>query len=560
MVWWLASCAHRPLTQVSAPPPAPVDTTFVRASATTAAKGMVVSAHPLTSRVGLNVLEAGGNAADAALATMAALNVVEPHASGLGGGGFLLYYDAARDSFFVIDYRERAPARLRLSDYFQKEDTLHLVQRMGGKAIGTPGAPAGWQALHDRFGTKLLSDVFAPAIQLADSGYPVSEKQSALILDDLEQLQGDSLLARTFLADSLPLPAGYILKQPKLGALLKFLSRTRIENMYFPPLAKEVVQAANARGSVMQQSDLMNYRVKDRTPLRGFYHGYEIITLPPPSSGGTALLEILKLMEPYDLKSMGYMSPEYIQTLALATRQAFTDVDKWVSDPDFDRVPSDVILSDEWINLARAHLVPDSVPSRMTALDSTLALKNGNTTHLVVVDSAGNVVSLTQSINYFFGSGVMVPELGLLLNNHMADFTFDSTGSDRLAPLHRPRSNMAPTIVRKDGHPVLVIGTPGGQRISAVLAQVLIDILDFNMPLADALNAPRFCPVRQMLVVETRIPDTTLQALQAKGWKIQPFGSVNSYFGGVHAIQIEPMTGQLIGAADPRRDGAPAGY
>jgi gamma-glutamyltranspeptidase/glutathione hydrolase len=521
---------------------------------------MVVSAHPLASRVGMTILEQGGNAADAALATMAALNVVEPQASGLGGGGFLLYYDAARDSFYVLDYRERAPARLKLSDYFQKPDTLHLVQRMGGEAIGTPGAPAGWQALHDRFGTKLLSEIFAPAILLADSGYPVSEKQAAVILDDLEQLQSDSMLARTFLVDSLPPTAGYILRQPKLAALMKFLSRTRLDNLYYPPTSNGLLHTLASRGSMIRQDDLLGYRVKDRKPVRGYYHGYEIITLPPPSSGGTALLEILKLVEPYDLKSMGYMSPEYVHTVALATRQAFTDVDHWVSDPDFDKVPSDAILSDEWITAARTHLVADSVPSRMTALDSALAFKNGNTTHLVVVDSAGNVVSLTQSINYFFGAGVMVPELGLLLNNHMADFTFDSTGADALAPLHRPRSNMAATIVRKDGRPILVIGSPGGQRIPAVLAQVLIDILDFQMPLADALNAPRFCPVRQMLVVETRISESTLNALHAKGWKIQPFGSANSYFGGVHAIQIDASSGNLVGAADPRRDGAPAGY
>jgi gamma-glutamyltranspeptidase/glutathione hydrolase len=265
-------------------------------------------------------------------------------------------------------------------------------------------------------------------------------------------------------------------------------------------------------------------------------------------------------MEPYDVKQMGILSPDYVHTLALATRQALTDDDHWVSDPDFDYVPVKALLSDEWIDSARTHLVADTVPARMTALDSMLAFKDGNTTHLVVVDSSGDIVSLTQSINYFFGSGVMVPEYGLLLNNHMADFTADSTGAGALAPFHRPRSNMAPTIVRKDGRPVLIIGTPGGARIPATLAQILIDIIDFDMPLNEALNAPRFFPVRHILAIENRIPDSTQVAMRARGWRVEPLGSISTYFGGVQAIQIDTTSGALIGASDPRRDGAPAGY
>lgn len=526
----------------------------------TADHGMVVSAHPLASRVGADVLISGGNAADAALATLAALNVVEPHASGLGGGGFLLYYDAARDSFYALDFRERAPARLRINDYFRPDDTLHLVQRTGATSVCTPGAPAGWQAMHERFGTKLLSALFAPAILLADSGYQVSAKQAAIITDSYEEVLKDSLLARTFLVEGLPPPEGYILKQPRLASLLRFLSRTRLTNFYYPPVSNDLLRVVIAQGSMIRQDDLIGYRVQERQPLRGTYHGYEIITMPPPSSGGAALLEILKLIEPYDVQRMGHLSSEYIHLLALATRQALTDGERWVSDPDFDNIPVNALLSDEWIDSARAHLSTDSVPTRMTPLDSVLAFKTGNTTHLVVVDSAGNLASITQSINYFFGSGEMVPEYGLLLNNHMADFVADSVSAGSLAPLHRPRSNMAPTIVRKDGWPVLVIGSPGGPRIAATLAQILIDVLDFEMPLHDALNAPRFFPVRQTLAVENRISDATLAVLQAKGWKIQPLGSISSYFGGVHAVQIQRTNGTLVGAADPRRDGAPAGY
>lgn len=545
---------------MAAVPPAPLDTTYKPSVPMTAQKGMVVSAHPLASEVGRSVLQKGGNAMDAAVATLAALNVVEPHASGLGGGGFLLYYDAAHDSFSVIDYRECAPGKLERSKYFQPADTLHLVQRMGANAVLVPGAAAGWQAMHKKFGTLPLTELFAPAIALADSGYAVSEKQSGMILDHLADLQADSNLSRVFLSDSLPLQPGAKLRQPKLAETLRFLSRTRLENFYYPPISTDVVKTVASHGGSMRTEDLMNYRVHERTPVRGMYHGYEIISLPPPSKGGTELIEILKLVEPLDLKSKGYLSADYIHTLALASRQALTDGSNWIGDPDFSQAPVNALLSDDWIGEARTHMRADSVPERMSAMDSLRAYKMGNTTHLVVVDSAGNAVSLTQSINYFFGSGLMVPELGLLLNNHMADFGADTTSVRAIAPNHRPPSDMAATIVRKDGKPVLVIGSPGGSRIAPTLAQVLIDILDFNMPLNKALDAPRFFPAGQRLFVETRIPKSVEDQLALKGWKIIPVGAADAFFGGVHAIELNNSVQGLTGAADPRRDGAPAGY
>jgi gamma-glutamyltranspeptidase / glutathione hydrolase len=561
----LVGCAPRiALIPVSvAPPPAapaPLDTAFARCQPITGTKGMVVSAHPLASQVGMEILKSGGNAMDAALATVAALNVVEPQASGLGGGGFLLYYNAPRDSFAVLDYRERAPGLLNRSVYYFKKDTLHLMQRAGATSVCTPGAPAGWQTMHALWGTKLLSDLFAPAVALADTGYIVSEKQAAMILDHLQDLLADSGMAHVFLADSLPLMPGARLKQPQLAQTLRFLSHTRLENLYRSPLADQLTKAIRARGGFVSADDLLSYQPKNRAPLRGMYHGYEIITLPPPASGGTCVLEALKLLESYDLPSMGFLSAPYIHTVASACRQALKDADTWVSDPDFTQVPVKALLSDTWINEARTRLSADSVASRITPLDSLRAFGPGNTTHLVIVDSAGNMVSLTQSINYFFGAGFMVPELGLLLNNHMGDFSSDSVGRRAIAPLHRPPSNMAATVVRRDGIPVLVIGSPGGPRIAPTLVQVLLAVLDFHMPLNEALDAPRFFPVNKTLVVETRISKPTLDVLAAKGWKIYLNGAANSYFGGVNAIQIDPVNHRLIGASDPRRDGAPAAY
>ncbi len=508
----------------------------------------------------MKALAEGGNAIDAAIATVAALNVVEPHASGLGGGGFLLYYDAKLDSFYVIDYRERAPAKLQLADYFQKSDTLKLVQRMGAKAVAVPGSAAGWQAMHDRFGTRVLADLMAPAISYADTGFAITEKLATQILDHIEEIQSDSAMASTFLVGGLPAPAGTVLKQPALAKFLKFLSRTRLDNFYHPPIAKEVVGTIATHGGTLSTSDLASYSIRDRKPVRGFYHGYEIITLPPPSSGGTAVLEILKLVEKSDLKSMGHLSADYIHTLASATRQALTDGGKWVGDPDFARVPTEKMLSEEWLETARSRMRSDSASEIVTPLDSIRAFGPGNTTHLVIADSMGNLVSLTQSINYFFGAALMVPEHGLLLNNHMGDFASDTTGISGIAPRHRPPSNMAATIVRKDGKPVLVIGSPGGPRIAPALAQVIIDVLDFSLPLNEALDAPRFYPSKKTLVVESRIAKETLNNLSGRGWKIYPNSALNNFFGGVNAIYFDPQSGAMTGAADPRRDGVAAGY
>ncbi|MBI5059687.1 gamma-glutamyltransferase [candidate division KSB1 bacterium] len=555
----LVGCSHRPASKAAAPAVPPLDTNFVRSVPVSGHSGMVVSADPLASEIGLGVLKSGGLAVDAAVATLAALNVLEPHASGLGGGGFLLYYDAAHDAFDVIDYRERAPVRTDPRPYFDKSDTLHLVQRAGGTSVCTPGAAAGWQEMHNRYGTRLLRDLFTPALALADTGYPISEKRAAIILEHLSDLQADPNLAAVFLQDSLPPAAGFKIKQPKLGKLLRFLSGTRLTNFYYPPVSTSICNTVAVRGGVLRPDDLTHYAVKDRTPVTGTYHGYEITTLPPPA-GGISLLEILKLVEGQDLQGMGLLSAEYIHTLACASRQAQTDMDAWIGDPDFNRVPTDQLLSSSWLDTAAARLRTDTVSDKLIPLDSIHALGPGNTTHVVIVDSLGNLVSITQSINYFFGSGLMAEEWGLLLNNHMADFAADTISARGIAPLHRPPSNMAATIIRQAGRPVLVIGTPGGSRIAPTLAQVIIALLDFGLPLNEALDAPRFFPVRKTLVVESRIPDSTLQALTRKGWRIYPNGPLNNFFGGVQAILIDPDTGVLTGASDPRREGAPAGY
>jgi gamma-glutamyltranspeptidase / glutathione hydrolase len=553
-LWFLSGCAPQPAVLYRSEE----DTVAVRTAR--AGTAMVVSAHPAASAAGVAVLRSGGNAADAAIAAVAMLNVTEPHASGLGGGGFCLFYDARRDSFFVIDYRERAPAGVRRERYYDAGDTLQLIREHGATAVGTPGAPAGWQAIFDNFCTQPLSGLVRPAVATADTGFPMTEKQVAILLDHLKDIETDPAISAIFLDEGFPPEAGFRVKQPQLAATMSTLGASSFTRVYRPPFAEDIAVAVQSRGGVLSTEDLASYRVRFRRPLIGWYNGFEIITLPPPSIGGTALLEILRIAERSDLKSKLYLSTDYVHCLAAASRQALLDVNTWISDPDYEEQPVSSLLSNEWIDIVSGRLEGEGAAPLLRAWGGPIAKPEGNTTHLVIVDSAGNLVSLTQSINDFYGAGVMAPRSGILLNNHMGDFAGDSTRKNSVRPLHRPTSNMAATIVRKNGKPVLVIGSPGGPRIAPTVAQILTAVLDGRASLEDAIKAPRFFPNRARLVLETRMPAGTVRGLRTKGWNIEMNGSVNSYFGGVHAIMIDPDTHALTGAADPRRDGAPAGW
>jgi len=520
---------------------------------------MVVSAHPTASKAGVATLRSGGNAADAAIAAVTTLNVTEPHASGLGGGGLCLFYDAKRDSFIVIDYRERAPLGVDRQLYYAAADTLQLKREHGPTAVATPGSPAGWQAIYDRFCTEPLAELVRPAVAAADTGFELTEKQVAILMDHLSDIESDSAISSIFLDDGFPPVPGFRVKQPQLASTLRALGATSFTRLYQSPFAEDIAGAVRARGGVLSTEDLASYRVRFRQPLRGWYNGFEVITLPPPSLGGTALLEILRIAEKSNLKSRSYLSADYVHCLAAASRQALTDVNSWISDPDFDEQPVSSLLSDEWIADVSRRLDDEGAATKLHAWRPE-AKSTGNTTHLAIVDSAGNIVSLTQSINDFYGAGVMAPRSGILLNNHMADFSGDSTRKNSVKPLHRPTSNMAATIVRKDGKPVLVIGSPGGPRIAPTVAQVMTAVLDGWLSIDEAIKAPRFFPRGNTLVVETRMPGEIIRGLRAKGWMIEMNGSVSSFFGGVHAILIDRTTRTLTGAADPRRDGAPAGW
>jgi len=551
MVFVLIGCGPKwQLSPPAAPPPAVV-----------ADSGMVVAAHPLAAEAGIAVLKQGGNAVDAALAALFMLNVVEPHASGLGGGGFALVRTAAGDAKVVV-YRERAPRDVDTSIYYNPLDSLRKL-RGGGTAVCVPGAPAGWAELYSRWGTLPLEYLAGFAIRAADEGFPVDPTLARQIKDYYQLLSTDTLLAKVFLKDGLPYEVGDTLRQPLLANTLQTLAANGLGSFYRGPIAESVVEAAYRGGGSLSLEDLEFYRCDVVEPLSGKYKDYEVLTVPPPSGGGAALLETLQLYERVSAHYNPASRPAATHIMAQCLQQAYADADAFIADPDVTKFDPAGYFSGDRLAKAAQGINLKAKPAGRTPVSPPPVLgsrQSGNTTHLVVVDRWGNAVSLTQSINYFFGAGILAGSTGLLLNNQMADFSTPLDSVNLLGPRRRPRSNMTPLIVLKDGKPMLVIGTPGGGRIVAATAQLAVNILDFGMDISAAVDAPRFFPMREHLVLENRQAKKEMKALANFGYTLHFAPPFHHYFGGAHGIWLDPQTVRLLGAADRRRGGAAKGY
>ncbi len=525
--------------------------------------GMVASAHPLASQAGMDVLRRGGNAVDAAVAAALTLNVVEPSASGIGGGAFLLIR-AADGTSEVIDARERAPAAATPGLFYQNGQLNKDWVNHGGRSVAVPGAVAGYALATERFGKAEWSTLFEAAIQYAREGFAISEKLAGYISSEQETLCRYPATAAIFLPEGLPMEPGQILRNPDLAATLERLAQEGSQAFYQGEMARAIIGAVTADGGVMAPGDLTAYQVFSRRPVRGSYRGYEILSTPPPSSGGTHLLQILSILENFDVKQLGHNSPPYIHTLAEAMKWAYADREKYMADPDFVEVPVEKIIDKGYAARVAARISAEKAAESVYPGWSEDPSKPGNTSHLCVVDQWGNVVSMTQTINHWFGSKIVVPGYGFLLNDEMADFSFEEGSVNSVQAGKCPLSSMSPSIVLKEGKPVMAVGTPGGTRIITALAQVVMNVLDFGMSMDEAIEAPRFhCSSTggraASLDVESRISPATLEALEKLGHKVEVRGAYDVYFGGAHGILIS-QDGRLIGGADSRRDGVCAGY
>lgn len=552
------------------PPPASV-TDQTSNGPSVAKHGMVVSAHPLASHVGLDVLRSGGNAVDAAVATGLALAVVHPAAGNIGGGGFMIvrWKDGTTTAF---DFRERAPAAATERMYQDAAGQyIDDLNHEGYLSIGVPGTLAGFDLALRRFGTKSWKDLTAPAVVLAEEGFPLSWAMAG----DFRSLTRDwkryPPSAKVFLkSDGSHYEMGETWRQPDLAATLRRIMIDGRDGFYRGTTAQMLAADMRANGGLITEEDLASYQAAERVPLRGTYRGYEVVSMSPPSSGGTAVIEMLNILEGYDLASLGHNSAEYLHLVAESMRRAFADRAAHLGDPDANPdLPIERLTSKAYADRVRSAIDPEragDIP--VSAVEA--ASESEETTHYSVVDAEGNAVVVTYTLEYGYGSRIVADGLGFLLNNEMGDFNpvpgrTDSTGfigtkPNRVAPGKRMLSSMTPTIVVKDGQTWALVGSPGGRTIINTVLQVVLNLVDHRMSLADAVAAKRIHHQWQPNVLRIErhgVSKDTEANLRARGHRVA-FGGTQ---GRVHAIVIDPATKLRWGVADPRDpDGAAAGY
>ncbi|WP_169700949.1 gamma-glutamyltransferase [Mesotoga infera] len=521
--------------------------------------GVVAAAKPEASEVGVKILEMGGNAVDAAIATAFALGVLEPNASGLGGGGFMIIKLANMDDAVVIDFRETAPSAAGPT-FFNLDERNRVINYetiIGGKAIGVPGEVAGLLYALENFGTMSRAQVIQPAIEWAEKGIPVTVNLFSIINDNYEKIMMMENGAELYLKDGgIPYEIGETIVLKDLANTLRIIVEKGKDGFYKGEIAEKIVAEVQKRGGVITLEDLANYDLQIRKPVVGTYRDYTILSVPPASSGGTHIIELLNIMENFDLAALGDNTPETLHLWSEAMKLIFADRAKYMADTAFVDVPLTGLTSKEYARTLAAKIDP-SKPMESVAAGDPWQYESGSTTHLSVMDKEGNMVAITKSINYFFGSGVVVPGTGIIMNNHMDDFVPTPGSANSVEPGKRPLSSMSPTLVLDpQGRPYMTIGSPGATRIITTVAQVISNIIDHGMTIQQAILAPRvFRTASGPMSIEGRISINAYNKLLEMGHQLTVRGDYDAYFGGVHGVLYNYDIGILFGGADPRRDG-----
>jgi gamma-glutamyltranspeptidase/glutathione hydrolase len=571
--------------------------------------GVVSVSHPLAAEAGARMLERGGNAIDAAAAIQFALNVVEPQFSGIGGGGFMMVHLAASNRTFVVDSRERAPAAATPA-MFQLTGVpaaqLFTVASSSGLSVGVPGTLAGVDLALRRWGTMRLSTTLQPAIELAEQGFRINRFLAANIADDGGRTSFQPETAAIFRPGGVPLAEGQLLVQPELARTFRLIAAQGPRAFYRGEIAQAIVDAqkrtrTTAAGQVpaegvgrMALDDLARYQVAVRQPLSGDYRGWRVVSMPPPSSGGLSVLQMLELLERYPLgdasAGFGFGAPQTLHVMIESMRLAFADRAVWMGDDDFVDVPKRGLLNPAYVDQRAALIQPnarmatpaagdprpfDGRPHRGRTRFEPIGQeeeKGVHTTHFSVVDRWGNVVSYTTTIENTWGTGITVPGYGFLLNNELTDFNFAPTadpatgnpGANDVAPFKRPRSSMSPTLLFRHGKPVLAYGSPGGATIINSVLNTTLNLVDHGMDIQQAINAPRLsvtgaagavsCEGGQPFM-QPAITAQTFSALAALGHLMPAAGSCAATIGSVQGVAIDLRTGERSGGADLRREG-----
>lgn len=555
---WTASCA----------PPAEV---AVVRDVKISSAGMVVSAYPEASMAGAEVLQAGGNAVDAAIATGLALAVTHPTAGNIGGGGFMVirFPDG---SATALDFREKAPLRAHPEMFLDEDgEYSYQIHHRSHLAVGVPGTVAGFALAHEKYGSAAWRDLVEPSVGLARDGFVVGERLARSLGGRLEAFRGYPATYAQFSKDGEPYSAGETLVQADLAATLERIRDEGRDGFYKGTTARLVAEEMERGGGWITEEDLARYEAREREPIRGNYRGYEIISMPPPSSGGTALVQMLNVLEGFDVAAMGPGSPEYAHHLIEAMRRAFRDRAMFLADPDFENIPVKRLTSKEYADEIRSTIEAGAASVSNTADVAAAAdRESSETTHYSVVDSDGMAVSVTYTLEGGYGSYITVPGAGFLLNNEMGDFNgrpgltsengLIGTEANLARPEKRMLSSMTPTIVARDGELAAVIGSPGGRTIINTVLQLVVNLVDFPQDPASVVAAKRLH--HQWLPDAVRLEEGFMS--EADAMALTAMGHEVGWGRGqgiAHCIFVDRATGDLVGVPDPRdSDGAAAGY
>lgn len=531
--------------------------------------GMVATEHELASQAGLAILQQGGNAIDAAAAVGFALAVVLPNAGNIGGGGFMLYHDAASQEQVALDFREVAPAGAHRDVYLDENgEVIDGKSLFTHYAVGVPGTVAGLEKALKQWGTMSLAQVMQPAIDLAENGFVVSETLAKVLARSANNMGQWPATTAIFWRDGAPLQAGDVLVQKDLAHSLRLIAKQGSYAFYQGEIAQRIAKEMQAYPGAITMEDLANYQAIERQPTRGSYRGYDIATMPPPSSGGPHLVQILNIAERWPLGEWGHNSAQSVHHMTEAMKLAYADRAEYLGDPDFVEVPVSGLVSKHYAdNLAQRIHGDQATPSAKIKPGNPLPYESDQTTHYSIMDKNGNAVAVTYTLNTNFGSGIVAEGTGILLNNEMDDFSakpgvanaYGLVGGEANAVEagKRPLSSMTPTIVLKDNQPFLVTGSPGGARIITTVLQTVMNAIDYNMNPAESAAALRvhhqWTP--DELRVEQGFNADTRRLLEQKGHDVQ----VKASMGRTQTIQSDGQT--LWGASDPRNpDGLTVGY
>jgi gamma-glutamyltranspeptidase/glutathione hydrolase len=527
---------------------------------------MVVSEHWLASEVGRDVLSAGGNAVDAAIATGFALAVTHPSAGNIGGGGFMVIR-FPNGTTTALDFRERAPLAASPEMWLDENgEYSSQIHHYSHKAVGVPGTVAGFDKAHRLYGSVSWERLVTPAVSLAEDGFEVTERLAGGLRSLIERRSQYPATVAAFSRDGVPYEAGEILRQPDLARTLRRIERDGRDGFYRGETARLLADEMRAGGGLITEADLELYQARERTPVRGTYRGYDIVSMPPPSSGGVALVTMLNVLEGYDLASLGHNTTPYLHVLAEAMRRAFRDRAQYLADVDHVDVPVHYLTGKDHARELREGIDPARA-SVSAAADVTQGDESPETTHYSVVDADGMAVSVTYTLEAGYGSGIVVPGAGFLLNNEMGDFNAGpgltnergliGTRANLARPGQRMLSSMTPSIVSRDGELVAVVGSPGGRTIINTVLQVIVNVVDFGMGIQEAVSAPRihhqWLPDR-IRIENEGVEESTVAGLRELGHEV----SMGGRQGLAHSIMIDPRTGDRVGAADPRNPDAGA--